>query len=506
MSRILFFQRISFPVISITTGLLFPLGFAPFEYVAVAPLSIGALFYLWVSVNARTGALLGLCFGLGAFAVGVSWVFISLHNYGNMPTLLAAFVVVVFVSIMALYPTICGLVQGAFHPLPRAVRMLLVMPSLWVVLEWFRGQLFGGFPWLFLGYGQIDTLLGSWAPISGVFSVSLFAAISGAAVILTLVGTSKERIVAIATLMLVFTVGALMDSEQMTVPDGGRIKIAVIQNDVPLADKWDSTKTGEIIEDYLTTSAYETDAHLVVWPEAALPVFFDQLSTIILRQLLEHPPDYLFGVLERQQTQTKNYYNSAVGISDDFVFYRKRQLVMFGEYLPLPFLFSWLLDYLDIPMSNFSSWSNPQLPMQLANHRIGVTICYEDAFQRRVVSALPEATVLVNISEDAWFGDSFAPWQHLQISRMRALEVNRPLIRSSNNGLSALIDHLGQVIAIAPKFQSYVLRGEIQPMRGITPFVRFGNAPLFILLGLVLVACFSVSRIAIKRKRDQQVD
>jgi apolipoprotein N-acyltransferase len=494
MNRTLLLQRIGQPAIATTAGAIFPFGFAPFEYLAVAPLSIGLLFLLWVPVNGRMGALLGFYFGLGAFTVGVSWIFISLHSYGNMPMLLATLVVAAFVSMMALYPAICGLIQSWFCHLPRTLRMLFVMPSLWVLLEWLRGRLFGGFPWMYLGYSQVDSPFASLAPLSGVLAVSLVAAIAGSAVILLLIGTLKEKLLAVSVLILVFAVGILAGRVNFVMPDGSAVKVAVIQNNVSLADKWDSAKAERIISDYLDASGNETDADLIVWPEAALPVYFDQLPTLFLRQLIEHSADYLFGVLERQVGTSKEYYNSAVGIADDLVFYRKQQLVIFGEYLPLPFLFRWLLNYFNIPMSDFSSWPSQQSPLPLAGQKIGVTICYENAFQHRVRSALPAATMLVNISEDAWFGDSFAPGQRLQIARTRALEVSRPLIRANNNGLSALIDHRGQVVAFAPTFRTYVVRGELQPMRGVTPFARFGNVPLFASLGLLIISCLVIPR------------
>jgi len=502
MNRVLLLQRISRGAIATTAGALFPLGFAPFGYVAVAPLAIGTLFLLWVSVNARQGALLGFYFGLGAFAVGVSWVFVSLHNYGNMPVLLAILVVAVFVSIMALYPAVCGLVQGGFCHLPRTVRLLLVMPALWVLLEWLRGQLLGGFPWLYLGYAQVDTPFASVAPFSGVLAVSLFAAIAGSAVILILIGTLKQRLLAVAALIALFGIGLLAGQADFAVPEGEAVKIAVVQNNVSLADKWDAGKAEQIVNGYLEASANETSADLIVWPEAALPVYLDQLPTLFIRQLLEHPADYLFGVVERQAGENKAYFNSAVGIADDVVIYRKQQLVIFGEYLPLPFLFRWLLDYFEIPMSDFSSWPSRQLPLLLADQKVGVTICYEDAFQQRVGSTLPGATMLANISEDAWFGDSFAPWQRLQIARTRALEASRPFIRANNNGLSALIDHRGRVVALAPMFRADVLQGELQPMQGVTPFVRFGNIPLITLLGLLLIGCLIISWVLRAGKQD----
>jgi apolipoprotein N-acyltransferase len=409
--------------------------------------------------------------------------------------LLAILVVALFVSIMALYPAVCGFVQGGFSHLPRTVRLFLVMPALWVLLEWFRGQFLGGFPWLYLGYAQVDTPFGSVAPLSGVLAISLVAAIAGSAVTLMFIGTLRERLTAVVALIAVFSIGLVAGRVDFAVPDGNVVKIVVVQNNVSLADKWNPIKAEKIISDYLDASSNETSANLIVWPEAALPVYFDQLSTLFLRQLLDHPADYLFGALERQMGDTKEYFNSAVGIADDIVMYRKQQLVIFGEYLPLPFLFRWLLNYLDIPMSEFSSWPSRQLPMQLANQKVGVTICYEDAFQRQVRAALPGATMLVNISEDAWFGNSLAPRQRLQMARIRALEASRPFIRANNNGLSALIDHRGRVVSRAPMFKSDVLRGELQPMRGVTPFVRFGNIPLLTLLGLLLAGCFVVPRV-----------
>ena len=303
-------------------------------------------------------------------------------------------------------------------------------------------------------------------------------------------------------MITVFGIGLLAERADFVVPDGDPVKIAVVQNNVSLADKWDAAKAEQIINDYLEASANETSADLIVWPEAALPVYLDQLPTLFLRQLIEHPADYLFGVLERRADETKAYYNSAVGITDDIVIYRKQQLVIFGEYLPLPFLFRWLLDYFEIPMSDFSSWPSQQSPLLLVDQKIGVTICYEDAFQSRVRSALPGATMLANISEDAWFGDSLAPWQRLQIARTRALEVSRPLIRANNNGLSALIDHRGRVAALAPMFRSDVLRGELQPMQGETPFVRFGNIPLITFLVLLLIGCLAIPRALPVRKLE----
>jgi len=479
---------------ALVLGALFPLGFAPLSYAIVAPLALGALFFLWSNASPRQAAFLGLWFGIGAFGVGVSWVFISLHNYGNMPSFLAAIVVGLFIFILSLYIAGCGYCQTRFLHLSRVARMLLVMPILWVFAEWLRGWVLGGFPWLYLGYSQADTILASLAPISGVFLVSLVSSILGSIAILILVGTVREKAWSLGAAAIVFSLLLVTERLVFVQPQGDLMNVSIIQNNISLSDKWNANETQNIVEKYLNTSAAETGADLVVWPESALPFYFDQLPTFILRQLVEHPADYLFGILERQGGDVQHYYNSAVAVSKEFTFYRKRHLVMFGEYLPLPFLFNWLFSYLDIPKSDFSSWSTRQRPLELADEKVGVTICYEAAFQNQVRSVLPMATVLANISEDSWFGNSLAPWQRLQMARFRALESGRPLIRASNNGLSAMIDHDGDVINLAPLFKRHVLRGELQPTEGITPFVQFGNSLLLPFMALLLLIALTIRR------------
>tara|TARA_B100000029_G_scaffold514860_1_gene619348 strand:- start:3179 stop:4687 length:1509 start_codon:yes stop_codon:yes gene_type:complete len=498
MTYNVFYYRFVPAIISIIAGAFFSLGFAPLEYFSVAPLSVAVLFFLWVSATPKASFFLGLLFGIGAFTTGVSWVFVSLHSYGNMPASLAVLIVFLFIFIMALYPAICGLLQGMFKHLGLSVRMLLICPALWVLFEWLRSQMFGGFPWLLLGYTQVDTMIGSWAPIAGAFSVSFMAAMFGSAIILIFVGALKTRLVSVFAMTLIILLSVFCRQQVFVFSDGEPISVAIIQNNVSLSEKWNPAEIQNIAKDYLTASSVETNADLIVWPESSLPIYLDQLSTIFIRQLVEHPADYIFGVLEKKVEPELKYFNSAVGISRDIDIYRKRQLVMFGEYLPMPFLFSWILDNLDMPMSSFTSWKQPQSPMKLAGNQIGVTICYEDAFQARVLSMLPESTVLVNISEDAWFGDSFAPWQRLQIAQIRALEVGRPLIRSSNNGLSAVIGHNGKIQELAGMFESEVVRGSVQPMSGLTPFVKYGNRPMFLFLGVLFSYCLAV--LWLKRK------
>ena len=272
-------------------------------------------------------------------------------------------------------------------------------------------------------------------------------------------------------------------------PAGEPLNVALVQHNVSLSDKWQSHNASNIASAYLQESEALSGADLIVWPEAALPAYLDEIAPAFLARLEHHPADFLIGALARESLEPNAaYYNVAVGIGKARSLYRKHQLVPFGEYLPLSGLLAWLLDYLSIPMSDFSAGPLTQPPMQLGGYAVGVSICYEDAFTHVINEAVPRVQILANLSEDAWFGDSLAPHQRLQMARARAIETGRPMIRSSNNGLSALIDAGGQVQKIAPQFVRTVVRGDVQPMTGITPFVRFGNLPVFVLGALLLAA------------------
>ncbi len=481
-------HRIGPPTLALAAGALFPLGFAPFDYVLVAPLSLGVLFILWLSVGVLGAALLGFCFGIGLFGVGVSWVYISLHSFGGMPPQLAAFLVVGFILIMSVYPAAAGVIQAAGKRRSPALRMLVLMPACWVLCEWLRGVVLSGFPWLYLGYGTIDTPLAVLAPFGGVLAGSWAAAIGGTALVMLVTGPGHDRLAGLAAILAgVFLVLVLGRSEWVT-PAGQPIRVTVIQNNVPLNEKWSPNAVKSIVGEYLAASRDAPAADLLIWPEAALPLYLDEIHNDDLMQLRRFPADVLLGVLERRQIKDKIVqYNSALGLGDRDMLYRKQQLVPFGEYLPFRGLFGWVLNYLQIPMSDFTAWPDIQLPMPLAGQKVAVSICYEDAFPAVIRRSLPAATVLVNLSEDAWFGNSLAPHQRLQMARMRALESARPLIRASNNGLSALILADGRVLKSAPQFQQHVLHGLVDPMTGETPFVRFGSLPVLVFALLVVV-------------------
>jgi len=476
---------------AVAAGGLFPLGFAPFEYALVAPLSLAVLFLLWLTAGPLPAALLGFWFGIGAFGVGVSWVYVSLHDFGQMPAPLAILAVVIFVLMMSGYIAATGWLQSCCRQHGSAVRLLLVMPACWILGEWLRGWLFSGFPWLYLGYGLIDTPLAALAPAGGVLAVGAAGAVCGAAIMMLVTGPLRDRVLAVCTLVIVGAGVLVLDRIEFVQSTGKPLRIAIIQQNVSLERKWSADNLEAIAQDYLSVSRQVEQADLIVWPEAALPLYYDQIPPAYLTQLRALPADILLGVLERSRNNERTeFFNSALGLGVVDSMYRKQRLVPFGEFLPFRPLFSWVLNYLNIPMSDFAAWPTAQLPMRLAGQPVGVSICYENEFGHLIRKSLPASAVLINLSEEGWFGNSLAPHQRLQMARMRAMESGRALIRASNNGLSALISAKGNLLTVAPQFQPDTVRGSVVPMSGVTPFVRLGNLPILLLSVLVIAGSF----------------
>jgi len=452
-----------------------------------------------VNTSAARSAWRGYLFGMGLFGFGVSWVYVSIHNFGNMPAPLAAVAVLIFISILSGYLALVGWLYVRFLATAhRWFSMLLVLPALWVLFEWIRSWFFSGFPWLNLGYSQVPSFLSSLAPVTGVYGISFFVAIS-ASLISMLWLQPERKPVWIASLTTIWIVIALAGIPDWVTTKGEPVKVAMVQGNIPLARKWVGENRKKIAADYLRLSRSQKDAQLIVWPEAAIPGYLDVVQDGVLQDVRQHANDnhvgYIIGIIEReQQSGQRRFYNSAISInadSKDPGVYRKQHLVPFGEYLPLKPLLGWLIRYLHIPMSNLSHSNNPDNSLKLNGHTVGVSICYEDAFGEEVIRALPGASILVNISEDAWFGHSFAPHQRLQIAQMRAMEAGRPMIRAANTGPSAAIDFTGRITARSDAFVQTVLLATIQPMQGMTPYGRTGNYPIVCLVTmLILIGIF----------------
>jgi apolipoprotein N-acyltransferase len=455
------------------------------------------LFYFWLGASPRQAFISGYVFGLGFFGLGVSWVAVSFYQFGGMGMPLSAAATLLFVCFLALFPALLGwLSRRYFSTLNKNLYLLLLLPALWVMFEWVRGWILTGFPWLNLGYSQTDSPLLGLAPIVGVYGVSWAAAFSAGLLVCVVVNRDKKPIAPLVALLALWVVSAGLWQITWSEDKGTPLTASLIQGNVPQNIKWRPEQRGPTIELYTRLSRERWDRDIVIWPETALPAYLHQAQSFLEKMASEAANNggatLLTGLPVMSEQNDSQYYNAVVRVAANAAgevstqIYRKSHLVPFGEYIPFKSVLGRLLDILQVPMADFSRGKPDQKLLEVGDNKIGMSICYEDAFGEEVIRALPEASLLVNVSNDAWFGDSFAPHQHLQMARMRAIETSRPMLRATNNGVSAVIDHRGTVLATSPQFEVAVLDGEIQPQQGATPYVRVGNWPVLLVLFLML--------------------
>jgi apolipoprotein N-acyltransferase len=464
--------------------------------------TLAGLFYLWSQAGSpRTAAWAGYAFGLGLFLFGVSWIYISLHDYGAMPAPLAAIATFLYCAILALFPAAAGYACARPSVSP-AIRCGLLAPAAWTLAEWMRGWLLYGFPWLATGYSQVPASpLAGYAPVLGIYGVTLAtAATAGLIVVLGLRAADKAGH---SSFFCASPYGDLAGWIRLqiawTTPVGAPFNASLLQGNVAQDHKWREERVRPTLETYrlLTESA---PGKLIILPETALPLFLEQVPEDYLAALAASARgrggDVLVGVPER--APSGEYFNSVVSLgSSPSQTYRKSHLVPFGEFIPLRPALAWIVGVLAIPLQDFSRGAEAQRPLAVAGQRVAVNICYEDAFGEEIIRQLPEATVLANVSNVAWFGRSIAPRQHLQIAQARALETGRAMLRATNTGVTAVIGPRGEVLAAAPEFEIATVTYPVQGYGGATPYVRWGNyAVLALCLALIAVAGWSARRAA----------
>jgi apolipoprotein N-acyltransferase len=483
-------------VVALFAGAASIAGFGDWAAFYVPLAAFAVLVWLWLRArSAHEAAWLGFAFGAALFLGGVSWVYVSLHDFGLMPAPLAALATVVFCAFLALYPAAVGYLQARVGG-TAALRALVLVPGLWTLAEWLRGWIFTGFPWFALGYSQLDSPLAGYAPISGVFGVSFMTAVAAGCIALA-VRREGPAWLPVGLLVVVAAAGFALAQIGWTTPRGDLVSVALLQGNIPQSLKFVPGRYQSTLATYARL-AESTDARLVVMPETAIPRFLEAVDPEYLERLRRRAAavdgDVLVGVPMRDTRG--RYYNAVVSIgASPRQAYAKDHLVPFGEFIPPGF--GWVLTILKIPLSDFSAGGAQQQPLVVAGQRVAVNVCYEDAFGEEIIRQLPEATLLANVSNVAWFGDSLAPAQHLRISRMRALETGRPMLRATNTGVTAIVDAQGKVLARLPQFTEGVLSGKIQGRTGATPYVLAGNY-LPVLISLI---CIGVGILAARRKQ-----
>jgi len=502
-------------------------GFAPF-YLYPVPLVTLAAFALLLrrATSTRQAAVAGFSFGLGLLLTGASWPYVSLHDYGGMPMPVAAVCTLVFNAIYAVCPAIAA---ALFYRLraPNSLKLLLLFPALMALSDWARGWLFTGFPWLALGYSQAPASpLAGYAATFGVYGVSLLTAMVAGCLALAVLRIAdamsarrgagvqattslparliKSAARPVSLLAILIVAGFALGRVEWTRPIGERpVSVTLIQGNIAQEMKWRPEHARTTLLTYLEL-VRASSSKLILLPETAIPMFnvnvpsgyFEALAT----HARENGGDLLTGIPE--YASTGKYYNSVISLGKSpSQTYRKVHLVPFGDYFPMQWALGWLLNTLDIPMSDFSPGKINQRPIAVAGQKIAVDICYEDVFGEEIIRQLPEATVLANFTNDAWWGRSLASRQHLQISQMRSLETGRSMLRATNTGVTAVIDHRGRVQEMAPEFVTTVVNAQVRGRSGATPYVHWGNYAFLLLAAAMIGIAIAIPRSAKARTR-----
>ncbi|MGI9245213.1 MAG: apolipoprotein N-acyltransferase [Steroidobacteraceae bacterium] len=473
--------------LALPLGLVLALAFAPTDWHPLAVFCPAALFALWQGADRREAAWRGFLFTGGTFLGGTYWLYHSIHLVGQAPVALALFLMLGLVAIMAAYSALAGYAAARWAQPAGLARWLLVLPSLWVLAEWVRGWFLSGFPWLALGYTQLATPLRGYAPVLGVYGVSFAVALTAGALVAVVLGSRRERMIAAAVAAGLWLTGALLAQVQWTQPVGRPLQVALVQGAVPQSMKWEPGQRERTMQLYVDLTVPHLGTELIVWPESAVPALEEYIRPFLAQvsdAALQRGSALVMGLIRRDPASGA-YYNAIAAWSPgerQAQWYDKRRLVPFGEFFPVPAQVRDWLRLMNLPYSDFQPGRDDPPPLRVAGRAFAPTICYDDAYGSEQLRVVRQSSLLVNVTNDAWFGDSTAPHQHLDISRMRSLESGRAMVRATNDGVTALIAHDGTLSGVLPQFRPAVLRGEVQPRAGLTPYTRFGNGPVLLLL------------------------
>ena len=493
----------------VVAGAVWPLAFAPFGSFPIAFVSLAALFLAWRGCRTpRRAFLRGWLFGLGCFGAGMTWIHES-FAFANVTGALAFVLTMALVGCLALYPAALGWILARTAPEGSdAPRLLAVYPAAWTLWEWVRGWAFTGFPWLQAGYSQLDGPGAGWLPVAGVHGAGALVALVAGGLAFALVRRDRRAFALLGASAALWGAGAALARIDWVQPAGAPLEVAIVQGNVPQDQKWRREMRGPTLERYAELTRRNPDADLVVWPETAMPGYLAELREFtngVRAEAVERGSAVLTGAVIREGAGGP-YLNAVVMLGSGSGIYHKRRLVPFGEYMPFGFALRPVARALGIRLAEFSAGPGEQAPIRLGPHTLGVSICYEIAFSAAVRGDLPQAAMLVTVSNDAWFGDTIGPHQHLEIARVRATETGRWLVRATNTGLSAVVSSRGEIRASLPQFEVAAGTFEAVPMQGETPYVRMGDAPIVVVLAVWLavglVRARRASRIA-DEKRGQ---
>lgn len=494
------YLRSTYPFwVLLIAGAIFPLSLSPVNWWPVGIVSISLLSALLFQQSPKHLFIKACVYGFGLFITGVSWIYISLHEHGYMPVLLAAVATALFCLFLAAFFALpfllCSLIPQS------TTAWILGFPSVWLLSEWLRSWLFTGFPWLFAGYMHTETWLSGWAPIGGVLLLSLFSAFT-ATFLQQLIRQPKRTLnnaLCGSLVISIFLAGYFLRQVTWTEAKNKQLSTVLIQPNIELEIKWSSGKLGEVLEQLAEQTSAYWDTDLIIWPESAIPAIPQQVNSYLngIHQFaLEQEAALLTGI-PTFDSATRSYYNSMLALGNAQGQYDKTRLVPFGEYVPMESMLRGLIRFFDLPMSSFSLGAPAQPLLQAKGEKIATAICYEIVYPNLVADIAREASMILTVSNDIWFGNSIGPQQHMQMAQMRALENSKPMIRATNSGISALVDHHGTIYRQIDQFTRAELQGVVTPREGKTPFSQTGSRP-------IVIFCFICCLLLINRARAER--
>ncbi|MFC3608652.1 apolipoprotein N-acyltransferase [Stutzerimonas tarimensis] len=481
-------------LLALVAGALTTLSLAPFDIWPMALVSVG-LFYLGQrSLSPGQALHRGWWYGLGLFGSGVSWVYVSIHDFGAAPPWLAGLLTLGLVVGLSLLPALLGWLWARWLRQKEApLSDALVFAALWLAMDAFRSWFLTGFPWLYVGYSQLDGPLSGLAPLGAVWLITFVVALSAAllANLPRLLAHRRGLVAALVVLVAPWVAGMGLKGYAWTSPLGKPLQVAAMQGNIQQSLKWEPGQLERQLVLYRDLTFQSRPVDLFVWPETALPIVMDRAGGYLEMMdnfSRERGAALLTGVPVRQPNERGElrYYNGLTVVGDGAGTYLKQKLVPFGEYVPLQDLLRGLIAFFDLPMSDFARGDQDQPLLMARGHLIAPFICYEVVYPEFAASLAAQSDLLLTVSNDAWFGRSIGPLQHLQMAQMRALEAGRWMIRGTNNGITVLIDPFGRITERVPQFEEVVMYGEVQPMQGLTPYLRWRSWPLIVLCSLLL--------------------
>lgn len=485
-------------LIAIVAGLLLPLGFAPFEWRLFSIISPAILFILLAVVPRNKAFLVGYLYGFAAFGFGVSWIYNSLHEFGGAHSIIAFILTAGLIAAMALYFALMSWLSVRYlrHQTFSFLFMMVSLPIAWFLMEWCRAWFLTGFPWLLLGYSQVDTYIAGYIPVIGVMATSIPMCMISGGLAIVIIGREAQRLFGLGLAGFIFLIGVLLYPLEWTQSDGNNVNVAIVQGSVPQKVKMDPEKVNVSLDTYLHLTKTIEDTDIIVWPETAIPDFQLRQTPYIgvVRDVLKEKNASLITGIFYYDRVSKESYNSLMLIEAasevNSQYYFKQRLVPFGEYLPLRNIINIFSGLVNMPIADLYPASEKQTALALQDFHIGASICYESAYSKIFRQQLPEAAFFINVSNDAWFGESFAPYQHLEMLRSRSIETGRYMVRSTNTGISAFITEEGQVLKTLGIKKVGILNQSIPILKGLTPYIKLPYTSIIIAILLLILVIY----------------